>query len=207
MSGAEAAPPGSAGAIRDVYRRHGAEYDAGRLKSLFEGGWLARFEDAMPEGASVLSLGCGAGEPLERHLIAAGHPLTGVDFAPEMLALARARFPAAEWLEADMRGLDLGRRFGGVMAWDSFFHLTREDQRAMFPVFARHVAPGGALMFTSGPEDGEAVGRVAGAPVYHASLAPGEYVRLLEAAGFDLRAFIAEDPDCDRHSVWLARRR
>ena len=68
------------------------------------------------------------------------------------------------------------------------------------------MAPGGALRFTSGREDGEAVGRVAGAPVYHASLAPAEYARLLEAAGLGLRAFISEDPDCDRHSVWLARR-
>ena len=32
-----------------------------------------------------------------------------------------------------MRTLDLGRRFGGIVAWDSFFHLTRDEQRAVVP--------------------------------------------------------------------------
>jgi trans-aconitate methyltransferase len=116
----------------------------------------------VPAGIPILSLGCGAGEPVERSLIEAGHPLTGVDFSPEMLAIARRRFPACEWIEADMRGLQIGRRFGGIVAWDSFFHLTADDQRAMFPVFARHLAPGGVLLFTCGPAAGEAVGAVEG---------------------------------------------
>ena len=54
----------------------------------------------------------------------------------------------------------------------------------MFPVFARHLVPGGALLFTSGPGDGEAVGAVGGAAVYHASLSPAAYAGLLEANGF-----------------------
>ena len=77
----------------------------------------------------------------------------------------------------------------------------------MVPRFAAHLAPGGALLFTAGPEAGEAMGTVEGAAVYHASLAPAEYAARLEAAGLDVRAFVAEDPDCGGHSVWLARRR
>ena len=34
-----------------------------------------------------------------------------------------------------MRELALGRRFGGVLVWDSFFHLPAADQPAMFPIF------------------------------------------------------------------------
>lgn len=77
----------------------------------------------------------------------------------------------------------------------------------MFPVFARHLAPGAPLLFTSGPDAAEAAGTVEGSPVYRASLSPAEYSGLMEANGLIARAFIAEDPDCDRHSVWLARRR
>jgi hypothetical protein len=33
-----------------------------------------------------------------------------------------------------MRSLTLGRRFGGILAWDSFFHLRQDDQRRMFPI-------------------------------------------------------------------------
>jgi SAM-dependent methyltransferase len=132
--------------------------------------------------------------------------VTGVDFAPAMLALASARFPGEIWIEADMSRLDLGRRFAGIVAWDSLFHLTADEQRALVPRLADHLLPGGALLFTSGPDAGEAWGSVGGMPVYHASLSPAGYAGLLEASGLIVRAFIAEDRECAGHSVWLARR-
>ena len=101
--------------------------------------------------------------------------MTGVDSAPAMIDLCGSRFPHATWIVADMRTLDLASRHDGILAWDSFFHLRRDDQRAMFSVFRAHAAPGAALMFTSGPRDGEAIGTYHGAPLYHASLAPDEY--------------------------------
>jgi hypothetical protein len=39
---------------------------------------------------------------------------------------------------ADMRTLALGQQFDALLAWDSFFHLTRDAQRAMFARFAAH---------------------------------------------------------------------
>jgi hypothetical protein len=38
------------------------------------------------------------------------------------------------------------RTFDGVLAWDSFFHLTPDDQRGMFAVFSVHVAKDATLM-------------------------------------------------------------
>ena len=56
---------------------------------------------------------------------------------------------------------------------DSFFHLARDDQRRMFPLFRRHAGPHAALMFTSGPADGVAIGSFEGQPLFHASGAGG----------------------------------
>jgi hypothetical protein len=192
---------------RAVYEAAAAAFDGTRDRRLVEGAWLACFLALVADGAPVLDHGCGAGEPIAAHLVAAGHPVTGVDFAPAMLALARSRFPAETWIEADMRNLDLGRRFGGIVAWDSFFHLTADEQRALIPRLAGHLLPGGALLFTAGPDAGEAWGSVGGAPVWHASLSPAGYAAGLEASGLLLRGFLAEDPDCAGRSVWLARRR
>lgn len=105
-----------------------------------------------------------------------------------------------------MRELDLGRRFGGILAWDSLFHLSADDQRGMFARFSAHAKPGASLMFTSGTADGEVVGTYRGEPLYHASLAPAEYERLLAVNGFVVRDFSADDPDCGGHTVWLATR-
>jgi len=92
------------------------------------------------------------------------------------------------------------------LAWDSFFHLTPDDQRQMFMQFARHAKLGTVLMFSSGPAYGEAIGELFGEPLYHASLAPEEYRHLLAQYGFEVLNMVAEDPECTGHTVWLARK-
>ena len=93
----------------------------------------------------------------------------------------------------------------GILAWDSFFHLCPDDQRRMFPIFRQHAASRAALMFTSGPAHGEAIGSYKGEPLYHASLDAAEYRALLNANGFDVAAHMVEDPDCGNHTIWLAQ--
>lgn len=193
--------------IVGLYQRHGRAWAALRGNRLGEGAWLERFAALIPAASEILDLGCGSGEPIARWLIERGHALTGVDTAPALIGLCRERFPGHDWRVGDMRTLALGRSFGGLIAWDSFFHLAHDDQRRMFGVFRAHAAPGAALMFTSGPAHGEAIGEFAGEPLYHASLDPDEYRALTDESGFDVVAHVAEDRDCAGRTVWLARRR
>lgn len=193
--------------IIGLYDRNAAFYDQDRSRVLMEKAWLDRFLALLPAGGAILDIGCGMAEPIARYLIAAGFSLTGVDSSPAMIGLCKSRFPDHDWRVADMRTLALGRSFDGLIAWDSFFFLTHDAQRTMFPIFRAHAAPNAALMFTSGPSHGEAIGSYRGEPLYHASLDAAEYVALLGRNGFDVVAQVAEDPDCGRHTVWLARMR
>ena len=190
--------------IVDLYERHARAYDQDRGKSLQERAWLDQFLTWVRPGGTVLDIGCGSGEPIARYLIELGLEVTGVDSSPSMIELCRERFPDSEWLVADMRKLDLSRRFDGVLAWDSFFHLGMDAQREMFALFASHAQPGAPLMFTSGPSEGESIGSFRGEPLYHASLDSIEYERLLTTAGFVVRADAVEDVQCGEHTVWLA---
>ena len=119
--------------------------------------------------------------------------------------MASALVPGSSWMVADMRGLNLDCRFDGIVAWNSFFHLTPNEQRAMFPVFRRHARPGAPLLFTSGPEYGEAIGKLEGESLYHASLDSSEYKDLLARHSFEVVAHAVEDPECNSHTVWLTR--
>jgi len=195
--------------VIDFYERGARDWvgDRGREKLFIENAWLDRFCALAKSGGTILDLGCGPGKPMAAYLIAQGFDVLGVDSSPTMIALARGNFPDRQWLVADMRTLALGRRLDGVLAWDSFFHLNHDDQRRMFPIFRDHAAHGAPLMFTSGPQHGEAMGNLYGEPIYHASLAPDDYRSLLAANGFAVAAERMEDPDCGGHSVWLARRR
>jgi SAM-dependent methyltransferase len=193
--------------IISLYERHAHHYDADRTRDpRIEKGWLDRWIALLPKGAPILDIGCGHGEPIGRYLIEQAFEVTGVDSSPTLISLCRRRFPRQEWLVADMRTLELGKVFQGLIAWDSFFHLSHEDQRRMFPIFKRHAAPRAALLFTTGPSHGESIGSYRGEPLYHASLSESEYRLLLESNGFSVRAHLAEDPECGLHTVWLAQR-
>lgn len=172
-----------------------------------EQGYLDRVSQLVPAPAKVLDLGCGGGEPIARWFVDAGYQVTGVDPVEDMLMLCRARMPEQAWLRGDMRTMPLSQRFDVVVAWDSFFHLDANDQRAMFPRFGRWLRPGGALLFTSGPRAGEVLGTLCGDPLYHASLDPEEYESLLDTCGCYVESFQPEDPSCGHHTVWLARAR
>jgi SAM-dependent methyltransferase len=192
-----------------LYERHaGAWVRARVLESvLYEKPWLERFCGLLPVGGSVLDCGCGAGEPIARYLSESGYAVLGVDSSAAMVGMFQERLPSQRALVADMRTLELAEGFDGILAWDSFFHLTASDQRKMLAVFRAHAAPGAALMFTSGPSDGQVIGQLEGEPLYHASLDAAEYGSLLAEQGFDVVDHRAEDPSCFGRTVWLAQLR
>lgn len=195
--------------IVDLYERHADAWVSARLREgrFYERDWIDRFCALVPTKGSVLDLGCGAGAPIATTLSSRGFAVTGVDSSPAMVAKFRTSLPGQTALVGDMRTLSFGRVFDGILAWDSFFHLTQDDQRRMFPAFRTLAAPRAALMFTSGPSQGEAIGRLEGEPLYHASLGGAEYRRLLEGEGFEVVATVAEDATCGGRTVWLAQSR
>jgi len=197
-------PTASPDDVLATYNRVAEAFARSRDRTLFERRWLDRTLGFAP-GRKVLDLGCGTGLPIARYLEDRRCTITGVDGAPAMLKRFAANLPEARAVEADMRGLDLGERFDFILAWNSFFHLSADDQRAMFETFWAHARPRTVLLFTTGPEAGEAIGQVGGAPIYHASLAPHEYRGLLASHGFEEISFVPDDPACNGHSVWLAR--
>src|SRR5262245_38997281 len=197
-------------AVIDLYRRRAAQWDADRRGNPWnDRAWHEGFVRELSRGSAVLDLGCGGGEPVARFLVDRGMRVTGVDSSPTMIALARDRLPDQEWIVADMRLLALDRRFDGILAWDSYFHLAHEAQREMFAVFNAHADDDAVLMFNTGPEHGEAASTFTfkDEPLYHASLAPVEYRALLDGSGFEVICHIANDARSGGRTVWLCRRK
>jgi hypothetical protein len=85
----------AANRIVDHYERHALSWDADRRAA----GWIdkpfiERFLILLPQGATVLDLGCGAGSPVALHMIAQG--FRGVDGSRTLISLCRARMPDQE---------------------------------------------------------------------------------------------------------------
>jgi SAM-dependent methyltransferase len=191
--------------IIGIYQRHAGSFDSERGRYLFEKPWLDRFLALLQPGASILDVGCGSAEPIARYFIEKGCHVTGVDSSPALIDLCKSRFPDQDWIVKDMRTLSLSRRFDGILAWDSFFHLSPEDQYPMFDIFRVHAASKAPLMFTSGPAHGEAIGTFQGEPLYHGSLDTAEYRSLLHQNGFAVLSHVVEAPASGGRTVWLAQ--
>lgn len=192
--------------IIEIYKKHARAWTELRGQFLYEKAWLDHFLSLLPEHSTILDLGCGSAKPIAAYLIAQGHSVVGIDSSDAMIEMAQQNFPEQRWIQADMRHIDLGQTFHGILAWDSFFHLTQDDQRAIFSIFQKNAKQGTTLMFTSGPSHGEAIGDLFGNALYHSSLSQEEYKQLLNDHGFQVIKMVAEDKDCAGHTVWLAKK-
>lgn len=116
-------------------------------------GWLADFAGAEPQ---VLDLGCGPGSLGDR-LVASlpGARVTGLDFDPVLLALARADTAAddrRDWVEADLRKGGWiealgGRRFDAVVSSTALHWLGADELTALYSLLAQYVLkPGGVFL-------------------------------------------------------------
>jgi hypothetical protein len=196
---------GTANRIVSHYERHALAWDADRrAASWIDKPHIERFLSVLAKGATVLDLGCGAVLRLRSTWLL--RAFASLAWTAPRRSFRYAEPGCQEWVVGDMRSLTPGRRFDGILAWDSFFHLRHDDQRTMFSIFALHAAPAAILMFNAGFGHGEAVGSYRGDPLYHASLDASEYVSLLTNCGFELIEHSINDPAKGGRIFWLARR-
>lgn len=190
--------------INDLYDRRAQDWIADRGPDLTASDriWLDAFTATLAPGDSVLDVGCGSGRPMAAALLDRGFAVTGIDASSILIAHAAETLPTGTFVQADMRRLDLGRTFAGILAWHSLFHLTPEDQRRTLPRLLGHAAPRATVMFSSGHRLGDAVGQWRGEPLYHGSLDPEVYQATLADAGFRVDQGVWADDG----TVWLARR-
>ena len=155
-------------------------------------------------GGNVLELACGSGR-LTVQLAQKGIDIVGADLSASMLQAARDKAAAAglriEFVEADMRSFDFGRRFSTILIpGNSLLHLLgREDLMQCLACVRRHLAAGGRLDFRyfevehrgAGARSGDAVSGFDGGSDF--------------GGGVGELRFCVADPACD--VVFFGRRR
>lgn len=102
-----------------------------------------------PQAGSVLDVGTGTGG-LARLFVERGCAVTGIDLSPAMLALAKKRVPAGEFLQIDLRGdwgaLD-GRRFNVITSAYVFHEFNLATKVSLVERLARdHLRIGGRIV-------------------------------------------------------------
>lgn len=163
---------------------------------------------------TIADVGCGPGH-VASFLAGCGAQVEGVDLSPEMIAEARAMFPALTFRVADMFALPYeAGALGGIVAFYSIVHLRSDELAAPFAEFHRVLAPGGfvAVAFHVGSETVH-VDELFGVAtkldfVFHQ---PDAVIEALTRAGFVLEARLDRKPYADvehpsERTYLLARR-
>ena len=101
---------------------------------------------AVPAGASILELGCGTGRIL-RPLAALGHPVTGVDDSPDMLA----RSPDLPTVCSPIQWLRLDRAFDAVVLASNMINAERGTRREFLATVRHHLRADGIAVFQQSP--------------------------------------------------------
>jgi len=195
--------------VRDGYERDDYEkaFRANPSLTPMETGFLERLARELPRNGRVLDLGSGTGLPYDGWLAGKGLRVTGVDFSPKHLALARKHVPQAAYLQGDFSKVAFAPgSFDAVTAFYSIFHIPRREHPALFAKIHRWLKPGGRILLTLGTGDMECDEETdwLGAPMMWSSYPPDQNVHLLEETGFTVltKEFEGAPGDPEYH-FWL----
>jgi SAM-dependent methyltransferase len=191
--------------LSNPYDRIAGEFSKARA-GFREQGYVDRLIGLAAPGARILDLGCGTGIPIARYLIDHGFCVTGVDSSAAMLARATRHCPEAGLVLADMTELELDGPFGGVVAWDSVFHVPRAQHGRVFAAIARALSPGAPLLLSVGGSEGDFTAPMLEVEFSYSGDHPAESRRRLEECGFDVLIAEVDDPASRGHVAMLCTR-
>ena len=100
------------------------------------------------EASTLLDVGCGTGQYAGR-LNEQGHSCLGIDLDPAMIAVAKERYPEAEFMAYDMLNIaELDRSFDGVFCiGNTAAHIPHDDFREFISHIYNMLNPGGIWLF------------------------------------------------------------
>jgi SAM-dependent methyltransferase len=121
-----------------IYRAQEKDY-AGEAQKICQ--LIQQYKES--PGNSLLDAACGTGNHIA--YLREKFDVEGLDNAPEMLAIARAKYPGCEFHLADMVDFEIGRRFDVITCLFSAIGYVQTVPRLYqaLEAFGRHLQPGG----------------------------------------------------------------
>jgi 2-polyprenyl-3-methyl-5-hydroxy-6-metoxy-1,4-benzoquinol methylase len=174
------------------------------------GPWTAALHSRLPNGATVLDLGCGCGVPVARSLAAHGCAVIGVDISAVQVQRARRLVPSASFLQADAAHVEFApASFDAVVCLYALIHMPVHEQARLLSRIAAWLRPGGWLLATTGAEEWTGTeehwlgGR---APMWWSHPDAATYRAWITEAGLTIESEAYVPEGAGGHSLFWARR-
>ncbi|GEM_PF-117737 len=128
---------------------HASRWDAEMIRS---DAVISRILDnaGVGQGSKVLDVACGTGVLIGDYLSRGVASVTGVDISPEMIAIAKSKFPEAQvrLICADVEALPLDEMYDAIVVYNAFPHFP--DPEKLIHHLAALLAPHGKLTVAHG---------------------------------------------------------
>ena len=111
-------------------------------------------------GVDVLDVACGTGVLFPDYLARGVASLTAVDISPEMVKIARSKFPQVTVYCGDVETVDFGRKFDRIVVYNAFPHFPEPMQ--LVRTLSGMLKPGGTLTVAHGMSRAQIDGHHAG---------------------------------------------
>jgi SAM-dependent methyltransferase len=104
-----------------------------------------RFLSLLAQGASVLDVGCGAGQK-SKYISSRGFKVTGVDLSDKMIEISKREVPEADFFVKNIYDLDsIENKFDAVFAQAVLLHIPRERVLEVLEKFKNKLNSSGLL--------------------------------------------------------------
>ena len=142
----------------EYYNQNAAEYFDNTVDIDMQENW-DRFTGLLPEGGSILDLGCGSGRD-SAYFISCGYDVTALDASEEMCDLASIHI-GQDVLNMTFEEMDFDEVFDGVWACASLLHVPGNEIERIFSKVVNSLKTNGVLYmsFRYGDFEGDRDGR------------------------------------------------
>jgi SAM-dependent methyltransferase len=142
----------------EYYDKHAARYFEQTVDINLQGLWDL-FTEQVPEGGSILDLGCGSGRD-SAYFISCGYDVTAMDASKEMCDLASIHI-GQDVLNLSFADMDFNEVFDGIWACASLLHVPGDEIDNIFTKVVNSLKKNGVLFmsFRYGDFEGRRNGR------------------------------------------------
>ena len=100
------------------------------------------------ENIDILDIGCGTGVMFPFYMKRNVNSITAVDLSPEMVKIAKSKFPQADVIRDDAESITFDKQFDVVMIYNAFPHFPNPD--ALIENLSKAIKSGGRISIAHG---------------------------------------------------------
>ncbi len=192
--------------VQEGYNKIAEQYNLDR-EAFDNSKEIQEFVDNLPQGATVLDIGCGGGSPILKRMIAEGYHATGIDFSTGMLEVAKRNVPQATLIHGDVTKTEFDENsFDGIVSTYAIIHIHKSLHQMMYNRIFKWLKPGGVMLVCTAHSDWEEIAEYYGVDMAWSHPAPDASLEMVKNAGFEI-IFERLVPTNDELPYWILARK